>query len=160
MVGHAATAVYVDTVDWVPASGRAALEGAEVVEGAISYDDAVARAAALAQAPDAILVQDMGWPGYEQIPAWIVEGYATLCAEADDQLAEAGAGAPSLVVVPVGVGSFAQAVVTHYRSRADGAAPSNSGERKHSTTGVSGLPQRIRSTSHGRSTAPGRLSSV
>ncbi|MFN8631755.1 MAG: pyridoxal-phosphate dependent enzyme [Chloroflexota bacterium] len=75
-----------------------------------------------AQAPDAILVQDMGWPGYEQIPAWIVEGYATLCAEADDQLAEAGARAEP-VVVPVGVGSFAQAVVTHYRSRADGAAP-------------------------------------
>ena len=78
-----------------------------IVDG--NYDDSVNMAAKA----DGILVQDMGWPGYEQIPAWIVEGYGTLCAEIDEQLDHE----PDLVVVPVGVGSFAQAVITHYRSR-------------------------------------------
>ncbi|SES20562.1 diaminopropionate ammonia-lyase [Lentzea xinjiangensis] len=78
-----------------------------VVDG--TYDDAVR----LAVEADGILVQDVGRPGYEEVPAWIVEGCSTLCHEVDDQLpAEAG-----LVVIPVGVGSFAQAVVTHHRGR-------------------------------------------
>ncbi|MEU0877255.1 pyridoxal-phosphate dependent enzyme [Lentzea sp. NPDC005914] len=84
-------------------------EGAEVTLVNGTYDDAVAMAAKA----DGILVQDMGLPGYEEIPAWIVEGYGTLCAEIDEQLEED----PDLVVVPVGVGSFAQAVITHYRGR-------------------------------------------
>ncbi len=91
-------------------------EGAEVVDGSTSYDDAVARATSMAAQHDGMLIQDTSWPGYEQVPNWIVEGYATLCAEVDEQLDAAGAGAPDLVVVPVGVGSLAQAVVAHYRS--------------------------------------------
>ncbi|MGV9881662.1 diaminopropionate ammonia-lyase [Streptomyces sp. NPDC003006] len=92
-------------------------EGAEVTAVAGSYDAAVRRAADAAGAPDAVLVQDTAWDGYEEIPALIVEGYATLFAEIDAQLAAAGAGSPSLVAVPVGVGSLAQAAVTHYRGR-------------------------------------------
>ena len=100
-------------------------EHAEVTPVTGSYDEAVAQAAEAAQAggPAAILIQDTAWPGYEQIPGWIVEGYATLCAEIDEQLAAAGAGPPHLVVIPVGVGSLAQAVVTHYRSRPSGTPP-------------------------------------
>ncbi|MFI7006364.1 diaminopropionate ammonia-lyase [Streptomyces sp. NPDC050145] len=99
-------------------------EGAKVTEVAGDYDEAVRLAAVAAEGPDAILVQDTAWPGYERIPGWIVEGYSTLCAEVDEQLAAAGAGeGPGLVVVPVGVGSLAQAVVTHYRSRPEGRAP-------------------------------------
>lgn len=78
-----------------------------------------AASAAGAALPTCILVQDSGRPGYERIPGWIVEGYSTLFAELDAQLAAAGAGAPDLVAVPVGVGSLAQAAVTHYRSRPD-----------------------------------------
>ena len=52
-----------------------------------------------------------GWAGYEQVPAWIVQGYQTLLDEIDTQLG----GAPDLVAVPVGVGSLAEAVVRHYR---------------------------------------------
>ncbi|MGW6443097.1 pyridoxal-phosphate dependent enzyme [Lentzea sp. NPDC055074] len=95
----------------VPERAVAAIraENAEVTVVDGTYDDAVAQAANA----DGVLVQDMGWPGYEEVPAWIVEGYGTLCHEIDEQLdAE-----PGLVVVPVGVGSFAQAVITHYRSR-------------------------------------------
>lgn len=90
-----------------------AAEGAEVTEVAGSYDEAVRRAAAEAEESGAVLVQDTAWPGYEETPAWIVEGYATLFAELDEQLGDA----PGLVVVPAGVGSLTQAAVTHYRAR-------------------------------------------
>ncbi|MEU9793147.1 diaminopropionate ammonia-lyase [Streptomyces sparsogenes] len=101
-----------------------AAERAEVTEAAGVYDEAVRLAAEAAATPDAVLVQDTAWPGYERIPGWIVEGYSTLCAEIDEQLAAAGAAeGPDLVSVPVGVGSLAQAVITHYRSRPSGRAP-------------------------------------
>ncbi|MET8572681.1 diaminopropionate ammonia-lyase [Streptomyces sp. NPDC004783] len=108
-----------------PAAAAAiAAEGAQVTEVAGDYDEAVRMAAEAAEGADAVLVQDTAWPGYERIPGWIVEGYSTLCAEIDEQLAAAGASAgPDLVAVPVGVGSLAQAVVTHYRSRPEGQAP-------------------------------------
>lgn len=95
-------------------------EGARVTAVDGPYDEAVRAAAALVAAPDepgAVLVQDTAWPGYERIPGWIVEGYSTLFAEIDGQLAGSGAPSPGLVVVPVGVGSLAQAAVTHYRGR-------------------------------------------
>ncbi|ATL25330.1 diaminopropionate ammonia-lyase [Streptomyces formicae] len=96
-------------------------EGAEVTEVAGSYDLAVRRAADAAAAPDAVLIQDTAWDGYEEVPSLIVEGYATLFTEIDAQLAETGVASPSLVAVPVGVGALAHAAVTHYRGRpADG----------------------------------------
>ena len=100
-----------------------AAEGAEVTRVTGDYDAAVRQAAAAAAGPGTLLIQDTAWPGYEQIPGWIVAGYGTLCAEIDEQLAAAGARPPDLVGVPVGVGSLAQAVVTHYRSRPAGTAP-------------------------------------
>jgi diaminopropionate ammonia-lyase len=87
-------------------------EGAEVVWVDGNYDTAVGRAAAFAdEAPDRALVQDTAWEGYEQVPAWIVEGYETLLVEIDERLDAP----PDLVAVPVGVGSLAEAVVRHYR---------------------------------------------
>ncbi|MEU0385424.1 diaminopropionate ammonia-lyase [Streptomyces chartreusis] len=101
-----------------------AAERARVTEVAGPYDEAVRLAAEAAAAPDAVLLQDTAWPGQERIPGWIVEGYSTLCAEIDEQLATEGVvEGPDLVSVPVGVGSLAQAVVTHYRSRPSGHAP-------------------------------------
>ncbi|SDH56924.1 diaminopropionate ammonia-lyase [Nonomuraea jiangxiensis] len=87
-------------------------EGAEIewVDG--DYDEAVRRAAKYADRTGAELVQDTAWDGYERVPAWIVDGYRTLLAEIDERVT------PDLVVVPAGVGSLAQAVVTHYRGRA------------------------------------------
>lgn len=108
-----------------PAAAAAiAAEEARVTEVAGNYDEAVRRAAAAVDAtPGAVLIQDTAWPGYERIPGWIVEGYATLFAEIDAQLAAVEAGSPDLVAIPVGVGSLAQAAVTHYRSGGDSAAP-------------------------------------
>jgi diaminopropionate ammonia-lyase len=87
-------------------------EGATVLRVGADYDGAVRRAAAFAEErADRALVQDTAWAGYEQVPAWIVEGYQTLVSEVDTQLGRE----PNLVAVPVGVGSLAEAVVRHYR---------------------------------------------
>ena len=100
---------------------RAAIagEGAEVVRVAGDYDEAVAAARHWAEGrPGSALIQDTAWPGYEQVPGWIVDGYSTLFGELDAQLTAADAGPPALVAVPVGVGSLAQAAVVHYRTAA------------------------------------------
>jgi diaminopropionate ammonia-lyase len=92
-------------------------EGAEVRILDASYDEAVRQAAELADAEaNCLLVQDTSWPGYEDVPQWIVDGYATLFDEAADQAAELGVDI-DLVVVPAGVGSLAHAAVLFSRSR-------------------------------------------
>ncbi|HJG81034.1 MAG TPA: pyridoxal-phosphate dependent enzyme [Brevibacterium senegalense] len=91
-------------------------EGATATVLDLSYDDVVAHAAQQAEAEGSLLVQDTSWAGYEEIPAWIVEGYGTVLTEAAAQLADAGAPAPTLVTAPTGVGAFAEAVVRFARS--------------------------------------------
>lgn len=91
-------------------------EGAELCEPGLPYDDVVALAATDAAVDErAVLIQDTSWEGYDQVPQWIVDGYQTLTQEIDEQLTDT---VPDVVVVPAGVGSFAQAVVHHYRSTA------------------------------------------
>jgi len=97
-----------------PAERAVRAEGATVERVDGDYDEAVRQAAARAAGrPDAELVQDVAWPGYEEVPGWIVDGYATLPLEIDEALGDAR---PDLVVVPVGVGSLAQAVIAHYKA--------------------------------------------
>ncbi len=104
--------VFVPQVMLPETAGLIESEGATVVWVDGDYDETVRRAAEFAEAqPDRALVQDTAWHGYEQVPAWIVEGYQTLLAEVDAELG----GPPDLVAVPVGVGSLAEAVVRHYR---------------------------------------------
>ena len=95
-------------------------EGGDVRVVGGSYDHAVAMAAKLAQVPEAVLVQDTAWPGYEEIPGWIVEGYVTLFVETDQQLRELGYESVSAVFVPTGVGSLLQAALSHYRASGTG----------------------------------------
>ncbi|MER7243392.1 pyridoxal-phosphate dependent enzyme [Kribbella sp. NPDC000426] len=103
--------------DSLTAAAKAGIasEGAQIVELPLEYDDVVAAAREAGSAPGALPIQDTAWPGYTQIPQWIVDGYSTLFTEADTQLAAAGAPAPDVVVVPIGVGSLAQAAVRHHR---------------------------------------------
>jgi diaminopropionate ammonia-lyase len=104
----------------ISAAAAAAIsaEASQAVELGLPYDGVVdaAREAAASAGDAAVLIQDTPWPGYEQIPQWITEGYSTLFHEVDEQLAEAGSGPPGLVAVPVGVGALAHAAVLHYRS--------------------------------------------
>jgi diaminopropionate ammonia-lyase len=85
-----------------------ASEGAEVrvVDG--TYDDAVAEAAGLATDRH-LVVSDTSWPGYEDVPRWVVEGYSTIFAELGPQLAALGLSGVDAAFVPVGVGSLAAA---------------------------------------------------
>ncbi len=85
-------------------------EGAEVEELAGSYDEAVEHAAAMADATHVVL-SDTSWPGYEDVPRWVVEGYETIFREADEQLAGA---VPDLALIPIGVGSLAVAAARHW----------------------------------------------
>ncbi|HET8589916.1 MAG TPA: pyridoxal-phosphate dependent enzyme, partial [Nakamurella sp.] len=96
-------------------------EGVRVQPIRGSYDDAVTEAAALADADGGfVLVQDTAWPGYEQVPAWIVEGYDTLFQEVDD---DPRGREPDLVVVPSGVGSLLAAAIRHYHAPGRPSAP-------------------------------------
>lgn len=97
---------------------RVRAEGADVRVVDVDYDKAIDAARAFAaEHADTLIVQDTSWPGYDEVPTWIVEGYSTMFVETDEQLRAAGVAAPDLVVAPVGVGSMAQACVTHYRHR-------------------------------------------
>ncbi|MGY1695533.1 MULTISPECIES: diaminopropionate ammonia-lyase [unclassified Geodermatophilus] len=88
--------------------------GVEVVDG--SYEDAVTRSATYAD-ERTLVVSDTAWEGYRDVPGWVVDGYATVFAEVDDQVAEAGLAPPTHAVVPVGVGSLAAAAAHHHGPR-------------------------------------------
>jgi diaminopropionate ammonia-lyase len=88
-------------------------EGAPVTVVDGTYDDAVRASAALA-ADDVLVVSDTSWPGYTAVPCTVIDGYATIFAEVDSQLAAR----PEVVVVPMGVGALAAAAVRHYAADA------------------------------------------
>jgi diaminopropionate ammonia-lyase len=88
--------------------------GAEtlVIEG--NYDEAVRRAAGRAGREGWLLIQDSSWPGYEEIPFRIMQGYLTLMTEIEDQLRGRR---PTHVFVQCGVGSFAASVQAYLAAR-------------------------------------------
>ncbi len=85
-------------------------EGAEVHVLDTHYDEVVTIAAQNAADSNSLLIQDTAW-----------EGYPTMLAEVDEQLASQHE-KPTHVLVPTGVGSLLQAVLTHYRSQGPTAA--------------------------------------
>jgi diaminopropionate ammonia-lyase len=92
-----------------------AAEGASVTVVAGGYDDAIRRSAEQAS-ERCIVVSDTSWPGYTEIPGWVIEGYSTVFAEIDDQLRAAGGAGPDVVAIPVGVGALAAAAIRHFKS--------------------------------------------
>ena len=124
-VAHTAALLGLPSRIWFPSSITAdakraiADAGAEPVELDLAHSDLVSLAATAARelGDAALLVQDTAWPGYEEVPGWIVDGYSTLFREASAQLAEAGVAQPDLVAVPTGVGSLTLAAVRHFRTR-------------------------------------------
>lgn len=87
---------------------KIANEGGEVhvVEG--NYDDAVRQAAADAGQNGWLVVSDTAWPGYEEIPRWIMCGYTRLMSECAQQWTAP----PDVVIVQAGVGGLAAAVAS------------------------------------------------
>ncbi len=90
-----------------------ASEGASVTVVDGTYDDAVRASAELAT-DRALVVSDTSWEGYTEVPADVIDGYTTIFAELDEELATA----PDLVVVPMGVGALTAAAVAHYSANA------------------------------------------
>jgi diaminopropionate ammonia-lyase len=98
-------------------------EGAEasIIDG--NYDDAVRLAAAeSAKLPGSVVVQDTAWPGYEEIPRRIMQGYGTMTAEAATQMAAAGL-MPTHIFIQAGVGSLAGAVAGYFAAKYGESAP-------------------------------------
>ena len=92
-----------------------AKEGAKVTIETVNYDDCVRMAAAeAAETEHGVIIQDTAWEGYEEIPAWIMQGYGTMAGEAVQQLRELGVNRPTHVFVQAGVGSLAGAVVGYF----------------------------------------------
>ena len=88
----------------------------EAVITELGYDDTVRYAAKMAAEHDWVLIQDTSWPGYEDIPRAIIQGYTTMCREASEQLEELGL-VPTHVFLQAGVGAMAGGVLGWLRSR-------------------------------------------
>ena len=85
---------------------------AEITE--LNYDDTVRFAKSQGDANGWILVQDTAWPGYEEIPGWIMQGYMTMALEAVQSLGDI---VPTHIFLQAGVGAMAGALTgffNHY----------------------------------------------
>jgi diaminopropionate ammonia-lyase len=88
--------------------------GAKVVVIEGTYDDAVRQVNDDAQKNGWQVISDTSWPGYEDIPRWVMQGYTAMFAETQEQLAAQGIIKPSHVLVQAGVGSLAAATLGFY----------------------------------------------
>lgn len=86
-------------------------QGAQAEITEYNYDNAVRLADRMAKEHGWILVQDTAWPGYEDIPAWIMQGYTTIAEEILEQLEQEGWQRPTHLFLQAGVGSFAGAML-------------------------------------------------
>jgi diaminopropionate ammonia-lyase len=77
-------------------------DGAAVLETDASYEEAVQHARSHAERTGAIVLSDVSWPGYDEIPRWIMLGYTHIFEEASQQWDRV----PDLVVVQAGVGGL------------------------------------------------------
>jgi diaminopropionate ammonia-lyase len=83
--------------------------GAAMVRVPGNYDDSVAEAARVAAQQDWTVVSDTSWPGYEHIPALVMQGYTIMVRE----ILRAMERQPTHVFLQAGVGGFAAAVAGH-----------------------------------------------
>ena len=82
--------------------------GAEIVRVEGNYDDSLRRVAEDARRHGWIVVSDTSATDRDPVPAWVMQGYGVLMAEAMEQL---GAARPSHFFVQAGVGGLAGATV-------------------------------------------------
>jgi diaminopropionate ammonia-lyase len=100
-----------------------AAEGARVTVRDVNYDESVRMTADEANEKGWVVVQDTAWPGYEDIPTWIMQGYGSMAGEALEQLRDDGRELPTHIFVQAGVGSFAGAVQGFFRAVFGGECP-------------------------------------
>lgn len=102
--------VYLPSI--VPAAriARIILQGAEIVEVAGTYDDAVRAASDAARRGEGLLVADTGSALDDPVVADVMAGYGVMADEIAGQLDELGSIAPTHLFVQAGVGGLAAAL--------------------------------------------------
>lgn len=88
-------------------------EGADAEIADVNYDETVRQCAALARENNYLMIQDTAWPGYEQIPLWIMQGYGAIAKEIADTIEEA----PTHIFLQAGVGSYAGGIAAYFLGR-------------------------------------------
>ena len=86
----------------------------------MNYDDTVRYCSRLADENGWILVQDTSWPGYEEIPRWIMQGYTTMGLEIARQL---DGEKPTHIFLQAGVGAMAGAMAGFFADLCGDAPP-------------------------------------
>eukprot|EP00913_Durusdinium_trenchii_P009988 g9374.t1 len=84
--------------------------GAEAEITDLNYDDTVEMAFAEGRKKGWVVLQDTTAPGYTEIPEWIMQGYTAMVQESLEAMEDF----PSHVLLQMGVGSMAAAVVGHF----------------------------------------------
>jgi diaminopropionate ammonia-lyase len=85
--------------------------GAEASITDLNYDDTVRHALSCQEQYGWALIQDTAWPGYEEIPGWIMEGYTTMASEIREQLQGEK---PTHIFLQAGVGAMAGAICGYF----------------------------------------------
>lgn len=88
----------------------------------MNYDDTVKYAKEQSEKNGWHLIQDTAWDGYEQIPAWIIQGYLTMALEMTEQLEEENQ-VPTHVFLQAGVGAMAGGVLGYLAEKYAGCKP-------------------------------------
>ena len=96
---------------------RIAAEGAEVrvVDG--TYDDTI-RASAALDDDTHVVVDDTSWPGYTDVPGWVVDGYSTMLTEVVAAIDGGLLPEPTVVAGQMGVGALSAAIARAFAPRA------------------------------------------
>lgn len=107
----AGAAARIHLADTVPESFAQRLRalGASVVRSGAVYEDSVAAAIEDAGATGAVLLADGTWPGYTNIPKWVMEGYCVIAEELRESFEVSGQW-PTHVYLQAGVGGLAAAM--------------------------------------------------
>ena len=93
--------------------------GADIIRVDGNYDDSVAEAARVAADKGWTVLSDTSWPGYEEIPGLVMQGYTAILREVLDEMPEP----PTHVFLQAGVGGFAAAMAGHLAIRLGDARP-------------------------------------
>jgi diaminopropionate ammonia-lyase len=96
--------------------------GAEARRVNGSYDDSIAKANQAAKDYGWHVVSDTSWPGYEEMPARVMQGYLLMVEEALQQYRGNG-GIFTHIFLQAGVGGFAAAIAAHLTLRLGPEAP-------------------------------------
>ena len=87
--------------------------GAEIVREGPNYDASVRASTQAAARNGWQIVSDTSWPGYDQVPRDVMQGYAVMAMEIEAERAARHYAPPTHIFIQGGVGGLAAAVLSH-----------------------------------------------